>query len=312
MRCTGFMPAPRIQRRIDAVGALDHGALEATRRDRDVLGEEARERDARGRRAVAREGARPPAPPRRAARRRPRSRTAADRAWRRRARRRLVASRVEQPVGGAFEARRPPRRAARRSRRRRDRWRPSTACGGARELVDDRPFTVAPPDERQLAGDEVDRLDAVGAFVDRGDARVAVVLRGAGLLDIAHAAVHLHAERGDLAADVGRERLGDRREQRGALVRRLRAPSHRRRDARGRSRPRWRSRSRARRAVSARMVSSMRLTSGWAMIGLAPRCGAGRAALPALARIGERLLGGALGDADALQADRRAAPGSSW
>jgi len=31
----------------------------------------------------------------------------------------------------------------------------------------------------------------------------------------------LQAERGDLVADVGRERLGDRREQRGARVRRL-------------------------------------------------------------------------------------------
>ena len=80
-------------------------------------------------------------------------------------------------------------------------------------------FTVAPPDERQLARHQVDRLDAVGAFVDRGDAGVAKVLRRAGLLDIAHAAVHLHAERGDLVADVGRERLGDRGQQRGALVR---------------------------------------------------------------------------------------------
>ena len=38
---------------------------------------------------------------------------------------------------------------------------------------------------------------------------------------------------------------------------------------------------------------------------------AGGAALPALARIGERLLRGAFGDADALQADRQAARGSS-
>ena len=41
---------------------------------------------------------------------------------------------------------------------------------------------------------KVDRLDPVGAFVDRGNARVPIVLRGAGLLDIAHAAMHLHAE----------------------------------------------------------------------------------------------------------------------
>ena len=75
--------------------------------------------------------------------------------------------------------------------------------------------------QRHLAADQIERLDAVGALVDRGDARVAQVLRRAGFLDEAHAAVHLHAERGDLDADVGRKRLGDRREQRGALVRRL-------------------------------------------------------------------------------------------
>ena len=67
--------------------------------------------------------------------------------------------------------------------------------------------------ERELAGDEIDRLNAVGALVDRRNARVAQMLGGAGLLDVAHAAVHLHAKRGDLATDVGRERLGDRREQ---------------------------------------------------------------------------------------------------
>ncbi len=67
--------------------------------------------------------------------------------------------------------------------------------------------------ERQLAGHEVDRLDAVGALVDRRDARVAEHLRRAGLLDVAHAAMDLDAERGDLDADVGGERLGDRRQE---------------------------------------------------------------------------------------------------
>src|SRR5262249_49617234 len=75
--------------------------------------------------------------------------------------------------------------------------------------------------ERQLAGDEVDRLDAVGAFVDLRNAGIPIVLRGAGLLDIAHTAVHLNAERGDFSPDVGRERLGDRRQERSALVRGL-------------------------------------------------------------------------------------------
>ena len=45
------------------------------------------------------------------------------------------------------------------------------------------------------------------------------MLGGAGLLDIAHAAMDLHAERGDLVADIGRKRLGDRRQQRRALAR---------------------------------------------------------------------------------------------
>ena len=54
------------------------------------------------------------------------------------------------------------------------------------EVVDD-----AAASHRQLAADEVDRLDAVGALVDRRDADVAVVLGDAGLLDEAHAAVDL-------------------------------------------------------------------------------------------------------------------------
>ena len=56
-------------------------------------------------------------------------------------------------------------------------------------------------------------MDAVGAFVDRGDAGIAHVLRRAGLLDEAHAAMDLDADRGRLVADVGRERLGDGGEQ---------------------------------------------------------------------------------------------------
>ena len=44
-----------------------------------------------------------------------------------------------------------------------------------------------------LAGDEVDGLDGVGALIDRRDADVAEELRRAGLLDEAHAAMHLHA-----------------------------------------------------------------------------------------------------------------------
>src|SRR3546814_12207967 len=60
----------------------------------------------------------------------------------------------------------------------------------------------------ELAPDKVGGLDAVGAFIDRGDARVAIMLRCAGLLDEAHAAMDLDAQARDLAADVGRMRLG--------------------------------------------------------------------------------------------------------
>jgi hypothetical protein len=82
-----------------------------------------------------------------------------------------------------------------------------------------------------------------------------IVLRGAGLLDEAHAAMHLHAERGDLDADVGGERLGDRRQQRARARAALRARLVRWR-ARASIARRWRSRSRARRAVSAASSSA--------------------------------------------------------
>ena len=49
-----------------------------------------------------------------------------------------------------------------------------------------------PSDE--LAADQVERLDAVGALVDLGDARVAHQLLHAPFADVAVAAEHLHAE----------------------------------------------------------------------------------------------------------------------
>src|SRR5206468_7711233 len=53
-----------------------------------------------------------------------------------------------------------------------------------------------------LAPDEVIPLDTGGALVDRGDAGVAQVLGGAGLLDEAHAAMHLDAQGSDLSAGL--------------------------------------------------------------------------------------------------------------
>jgi hypothetical protein len=50
-----------------------------------------------------------------------------------------------------------------------------------------------------LTADQVVRLDRGGAFIDRQNARVAVVLSRARFFDEAHAAMHLHAE----ARDIG-------------------------------------------------------------------------------------------------------------
>ena len=72
--------------------------------------------------------------------------------------------------------------------------------------------------ERHLARHQIERLDAVGAFVDGGNAGVAEMLGSASLLDEAHAAMHLHAEGSDLDADIGGEAFGHRGQQRGALV----------------------------------------------------------------------------------------------
>ncbi|MNR38407.1 hypothetical protein D3C85_1565080 [compost metagenome] len=44
-----------------------------------------------------------------------------------------------------------------------------------------------------LAANQIVGLDGGGAFIDRQDARIAVVLRCTCFLDKAHAAVHLHA-----------------------------------------------------------------------------------------------------------------------
>ena len=60
-----------------------------------------------------------------------------------------------------------------------------------------------------LAADQIVGLDAGGAFVDRGDAGIAKMLGGAGFLDVAHAAMHLQAERRDFLAQFGGAALDD-------------------------------------------------------------------------------------------------------
>ena len=83
-----------------------------------------------------------------------------------------------------------------------------------------RVWTTAPLVIAQLARDEIGGLDAVGAFVDRGDARVAIELRGAGFLDEAHAAMDLYAQAGDFAADVGAPGFEQGHQRFGAFLRR--------------------------------------------------------------------------------------------
>ena len=77
---------------------------------------------------------------------------------------------------------------------------------------------VAPGMGRQLASDEVERLDAVGALVDHRNARIAHELFDAVLADVAVAAEHLHAAVGVLEGEVGEQRLHHGRHQLAEVV----------------------------------------------------------------------------------------------
>ncbi|MNJ30555.1 hypothetical protein D3C77_251550 [compost metagenome] len=158
---------------------------------------------------------------------------------------------------------------------------------------------------RQLAADQIHGLDAVGAFVDRGDAGVAIILSRAGLLDEAHAAVHLNAHRGDLAADVGGPGLGDGGEQvlaalpdlalflGGGVAGQVSGDAGRQADGAGGG------------------DLGLHHRQHTAHVGVIEDRGAGlaspdAAALAAFQRIGQGVLIGAFGDADALDADGQA------
>ena len=67
--------------------------------------------------------------------------------------------------------------------------------------------------ERHFAPDEIVRLNAGRALVYRGDARIAEVLRRAAFFDEAHAAVDLHARRGDLDRLLRAPSLHDGRQE---------------------------------------------------------------------------------------------------
>ncbi len=74
---------------------------------------------------------------------------------------------------------------------------------------------------RQLAADEVEALDAVGALVDHGDPGIADELLDAGLGDVAGAAEHLLRRDRIVEAAVGEDALDHRREQADPVLRRL-------------------------------------------------------------------------------------------
>jgi hypothetical protein len=69
-----------------------------------------------------------------------------------------------------------------------------------------------------LAAQQVERLDARRALVERGDARVAGDLLHAVLFDVAVATEDLHTQVGALEAHLGEEALEDRRVEAEALV----------------------------------------------------------------------------------------------
>ena len=165
-----------------------------------------------------------------------------------------------------------------------------------------------PARQRQLAGDEVDRLDAVRPLVDLRHARVTVELSDARLLDEPHAAMHLDSEGSDFAADLGGKCLGDGRQQRGPRIRGLArggiAPNAGQVDRHG-----GRIADRARRVGQRTHAEQHPLHVGVLDDGcrVVPRL-AGDMPLPPLARISERMLGGGLGDRDPLEADRKPRP----
>ncbi len=72
--------------------------------------------------------------------------------------------------------------------------------------------------QAELAADEVERLDAVGAFIDHGDAGIAHELAHAVLFDIAVAAEHLLRHDGVVEALVGEHALDHRRHQADVVV----------------------------------------------------------------------------------------------
>ncbi|KAF1854083.1 hypothetical protein Lal_00005300 [Lupinus albus] len=156
---------------------------------------------------------------------------------------------------------------------------------------------------QELAVDQVVGLDGGRALIDRGDAGVAQMLGGAGLLDETHAAMDLHAIRRQLLAGLGAPALGDGGQQIdqqagtaagglvGVMVRHVHRGGGGVEDAAHRLDPRLHAHQQA--ADVGVVDDALRLA-------LDP---AQRLALHAVAGIGQRLLVGALGDRQALHGD---------
>ncbi|MNQ76734.1 hypothetical protein D3C85_915820 [compost metagenome] len=160
-----------------------------------------------------------------------------------------------------------------------------------------------------LASEQVEGLDAVGAFVDLGDAHVAHQLLLAPLADVAVAAEYLLAVHAAVQADVGEEGLGQRGEQGdqgfgllaflgiGGELRQVQLLA----DVAGKGAAALGHGFHAQQHAPDVGVHDDRV--GHLVCGLRP---AGRAALQALAGVSGGGLIGGFGAADALQADRQA------
>ncbi|CAM4413604.1 hypothetical protein PARU111607_17700 [Palleronia rufa] len=147
---------------------------------------------------------------------------------------------------------------------------------------------------RHLARHQIHGLDAVGALVNGADPRVAGELRGASLLHIAHAAMDLHTLLRHRDTSIGPEGLDDRRQKRGPRGPRRVAGGighvgghggHQRDGARG---------------VDLCLHPGQH-PAHVRVLHDGPR--AARLALHPVERIGQRMLIGGLGHADALHAD---------
>ena len=89
--------------------------------------------------------------------------------------------------------------------------------GKARDLAEERHHGAAAV-ARQFAPDQIERLDAVGAFVDHGDAGIAHELLHAVFGDVAVAAIHLLRQHRVGKADIGQHALHHRRHQAHVVV----------------------------------------------------------------------------------------------